>query len=92
MDILALSLNFIGAFILAVSTGSFFKWISLCLNAHEISIQTMLSPGDVINPSGTTIHLDHTLKSEKKWMILGVVLIIAGFGIQLYAAIVKYFS
>jgi hypothetical protein len=89
MDILALALNFIGTIILAFSTGKFFKWISLCLNAHEISIQTMQSNGNVLNLSGTTKHLDDTLKKSGIWMVVGVLFLIAGFGIQLFLTIMK---
>ena len=89
MDILALLLNFIGTIILAFSTGTFFKWISLSLNAHETSIQTMLSNGNILNVSGTTKHLDDTLKKSGIWMILGVLFLVSGFGIQLFLVRMK---
>lgn len=89
MDILALSLNFIGTIILAISTGTFFTWISLSLNAHEISIQTMIDRGDIVNISGTTKHLDESLKKCGIWMVLGVLLLLTGFGLQLYLLIFK---
>ncbi len=89
MDILSLTLNIFGTIILAISTGKFFKWISYCLNMHEISIQTMFSQGNVINVSGTTKHLDDALKKSAFWMILGVLFLIIGFGIQLFLLILK---
>jgi hypothetical protein len=82
MEIAGLLLNFIGCVILALSTGKFFKWIDLSVNAHEIFIQTFLSNGNVVNLANTTKHLSDSFDASKKWMVLGVFLVALGFVFQ----------
>ena len=89
MEITGISLNLIGTIILAFSTGSFFKWIDLAINAHEIFIQTFSSGGDVVNLANTTKHLSDSFNSSKKWMILGVSLVVVGFSLQLAVFSIK---
>jgi hypothetical protein len=92
MQITALILNFIGVLILTFSTGNFFKWIGLALNAHEMSIQSILSKGPIYNVAGTTKHLDDTLKASGKWMIIGFILVIIGFGLQIFVEYQNLFN
>ena len=90
MEIAGLLLNFIGCVILAISTGKFFKWIYLSVNAHEILIQTYLSNESVVNLANTTKHLSDSFNASKKWMVLGVFLIALGFIFQGISLLTEY--
>ena len=87
LEIIGLGLNFIGGVILIFSTYSFFKWIIMCFNAHEIVIQTLISGRNVLNISGTTKHLLDTYKIYNRWIIAGLSFSILGFSVQAFALI-----
>jgi hypothetical protein len=89
MELIGITLNLIGTIILAFSTGSFFKWIGLSVNAHEIFIQTFASGGNIVNIVNTTKHLTNSFNALKKWMILGLFLIVGGFAMQLAVLVIS---
>lgn len=81
-QIIGLLSNFLGTVILAFSANSYFRWLNLSIFAHETSINTIIGKGDVIL-AGTDKHSNSSQKQSKKWMMLGIVLIVIGFAIQL---------
>jgi len=92
MELIGIILNLIGTLILAFSAGSFFKWINLSINAHEIFIQTFSAGGNVVNLANTTKHLADSFNSSKKWMIIGVFLVVVGFALQLAVFLIKSYN
>ncbi|HOX40550.1 MAG TPA: hypothetical protein P5567_09630 [Kiritimatiellia bacterium] len=80
-NIVGLSLNIIGSVIIAISLGSFFKWVNLALGANDMAN----SGGPVV--TGASRHVDRAHRLGSGWTWLGVVLLILGFVCQLIAAI-----
>lgn len=89
MDVWGLVLSFVGTVILAFSTSKYFKWINLCISVHEIFIDSYVSGKHVGVVAGTDQHLESTFDSCKTWMLLGVLMVVGGFALQLLALILE---
>jgi len=88
LNVISLIFNIIGTIIIAFSTGQYFKSINNALMAHEISLKTMFNSlvgpsEDIYNIIGTPQLTQKTLRRTTLWMILGIVLLVLGFSIQL---------
>lgn len=87
--IIGLLANLIGTLILALALGKYYKWINNSLDVHELFIDSYSNNKDVIAVTGTDRHRANTYKTAKKWMVLGIIMILLGFALQLWSVIDK---
>ena len=87
MAIWGLIANLIGTLILGFAMGTYYKWVNYSLAAYETFMETYAKGGDVLALCGTRVHRNGKYREANKWMILGAALILAGFGMHIYAMI-----
>lgn len=65
---LGTGLSVLGAILLAVRVKKFISALSLAAQCHELTIQSMLSGGDIYNLHGSDQHIERAKKSGN-WLI-----------------------
>jgi hypothetical protein len=87
LNIIGLCANILGTIILAFSIGSYISSIRLAIDAHELFIQSLLHPnrGPIVQVTGTDVHMNRDRKRANSFTWFGVLLVIVGFAIQIYA-------
>jgi hypothetical protein len=89
LNIVGLSLNFIGALIVAFSAGLYFRLVDVSIGALETTIQTLLgqSPGVPVI-KGLDVHRQTAMRRGTIRLWFGLLLLAAGFAVQLIALVV----
>lgn len=83
LNILGLSAGIIGTIILAISLGRFLKALRLAVTAHEIFIESSLRGGNIVQITGTDLHIARGSKNAASLTVTGLVLVVIGFTLQL---------
>jgi uncharacterized membrane protein (DUF2068 family) len=83
MTIVGLTLNLLGALLLAFAQARLFSTIGLWLMAHETSLLSLLSGGNVIHPIGPDEHWDKANAINRSLSLIGWILIAAGYLLQI---------
>lgn len=80
---IGLSANILGSIILTWDVARFFKVVKLTLDAHQIYIDSYMSNGGIYVIKGTNKHLEKQSWRSNYLTVVGIVLIILGFSLQL---------
>lgn len=86
LNIIGLSSNLIGIFILATSLGFYISSLRSAIDRLEMYVKSYMGPesGQLIHTTGKNIHFP----TEKRWTVyvtwLGVAMLAIGFTIQLF--------
>jgi hypothetical protein len=87
LSIIGLSLNTIGSVLLAFSLGRIINMINTSLTTLEVYKDSISSSGDILSFTGMDIHRSKALKKSKNITIIGLILLISGFLLQLLSLI-----
>jgi hypothetical protein len=83
MPIAGLILNTAGSILLAFSLNRTTKMLNTSITALEHFKNTFLNKGDVISFTGMDIHRSKAVNNSKTFTLVGLLLLVAGFILQL---------
>lgn len=85
LNIFGLVANIVGTIILAFSLNSYISSMRLAINAHELFMASFDDPRGTYVVTGTDVHMNKGRKKASFFSWLGVILVVAGFLLQLFA-------
>lgn len=85
LNVTGLIANIAGTVILAFSLNSYIRSMRLAINAHELFMLTFGSPTGTYAFTGTDVHMNRGRKKASFFSWLGIILVVIGFVLQLYA-------
>jgi len=88
-SIIGLSINIVGSVFLAISLNSIIKAYNSSITALEHFKDTLLSGSDVVSFTGLDKHRKNALKSNKTLTVIGLVMLIVGFILQLLSIVMN---
>jgi uncharacterized membrane protein len=94
LNIAGLSASIVGTVILAFSINSYLSAMKLKLQAHELTLLSILHPnrGPIIEVTGVDVHMKRGERISAVFTVIGVLLVIAGFICQLLPYALPYFQ
>ena len=79
--------NIVGTIILAFSINAYIGGLLIMLTGHEVTLLSMLNTQrkPVVQFTGTDTHVERGRKTSQKLLIIGLLMVVAGFAFELAA-------
>lgn len=88
LSIVAAGMGLLGSAILAFSLNSILGMLQTSWLAHEITLEQLLSPGDVSHFTGMDKQLERSQRRAARRTTVGLALLSVAFGVQLWSIVV----